>query len=50
MQCSVLYYSVSDHTKKMAKAIVNGMIKEGMDAQAFSIDDFNLDYIPVFRI
>ena len=45
MQCSVLYYSVSDHTKKMAEAIVNGMIKEGMDAQAFSIDDFNLDYI-----
>jgi NAD(P)H dehydrogenase (quinone) len=45
MQCAVIYYSVSGHTKKMAEAIVRGMMQEGLEAKAFSVDDLDLDYV-----
>lgn len=45
MKATVLYYSKTGNTKKMAEMIVEGMNEvEGIEAKAFSIDDIDVDW------
>lgn len=45
MKASVIYFSVSGTTEKMAQKIVEGLEGEGVEAQAFSIDAVDEDWV-----
>jgi NAD(P)H dehydrogenase (quinone) len=45
MKASILFYSKTGTTQKMAEKIAEGMRKKGVDAKTFSIDDVDKEWV-----
>ena len=51
MKLSVLYYSQSGHTAKMAEEIVKGICEvAGCEAKAFSIDAIDREFVEKLKV